>query len=248
VVSDSRNGSSSSFKRSNSSSIVQRVESLRDTGLALIAYFYCDFRDRKKQEVTGLLTSLVMQLSAKSDPCYNLLSTLYSEYDGGSRRPDDDTLLGCLKKMLKFEGQPTVYIIIDALDECPTDSGVKSHREWVLDLVDQLVDLHLPNLRICATSRPEADIQTSLASSASHTISLHGEVGQNKDIADYVRSVVYSDRKMRRWREEDKEMVISTLSQRADGMYVIITTPNHESSDVTPQVSMGHVPTGSPEA
>jgi hypothetical protein len=218
VVCVSRNGSSSPFKFSNSSSIIQQVELLRNTGLALIAYFYCDFRDRKKQEVTGLLTSLVMQLSAKSDPCYNVLSALYSEYDGGSRRPDDDTLLACLEKMLKTEGQPTVYIIIDALDECPTDSGVKSHREWVLDLVNQLVDLHLPNLRICATSRPEADIQAALASSASRTISLHDEAGQNKDIADYVRSVVYSDRKMRRWREEDKEMVISTLSQKADGM------------------------------
>jgi len=194
------------------------VERLRDTGLALIAYFYCDFRDRKKQGVTGLLTSLVMQLSAKSDPCYSVLSALYSEYDGGSRQPDDDTLLRCLEKMLKTEGQPTVYIIIDALDECPTDSGVKSHREWVLDLVNKLVGLHLPNVRICVTSRPEADIRAALEPSVSHTISLHGEVGQNKDIANYIRSVVYSDWKMRRWREEDKEMVVSTLYQKADGM------------------------------
>jgi len=218
MVSHPRNGSSSSFKPSISSSIIHQAQRLRDTGLALVAYFYCDFRDRKKQEVTGLLASLVSQLSAKSDLCYNILSSLYSEYDGGSQRPDDDTLLCCLEKMLKTEGLPTVYIIVDALDECPTDSGVKSHREWVLDRVNQLVDLHLTNLRICATSRPEADIQAALASSASHTISLHGEVGQNKDIADYVRSVVYSDWKMRRWRDEDKEMVISTLSQKADGM------------------------------
>jgi len=218
MVSHHRNGSSSSFKPSISSSIIQQVKHLRDSGLALVAYFYCDFRDRKKQEATGLLASLLSQLSAKSDLCYNALSTLYSEYDGGSLRPDDDTLLCCLEKMLKTEGLPTVYIIVDALDECPTDSGVKSHREWVLDLVNQLVDLHLTNLRICATSRPEADIQAALASSASHTISIHGEVGQNKDIADYVRSVVSSDWKMRRWRDEDKEMVISTLSQKADGM------------------------------
>jgi hypothetical protein len=38
------------------------------------------------------------------------------------------------------------------------------------------------------------------------------------DIADYVRSVVYSDSNMRRWRDEDKELVIETLSERADGM------------------------------
>jgi len=218
MVSGPRNGSSSSFKPSISSSIIHQAKRLRDTGLALVAYFYCDFRDRKKQDVTGLLASLVSQLSAKSDLCYNVLSSLYSEYDGGSQRPDDDALLCCLEKMLKTEGLPTVYVIVDATDECPTDSGVKSHREWVLDLFNQLVDLHLPNLRICTTSRTEADIQAALGTSASHSISLHGEDGQNKDIADYVRSVVYSDRKMRRWRDEDKEVVISTLSQKADGM------------------------------
>jgi len=183
-----------------------------------MAYFYCDFRDPKKQEVTGLLASLVSQLSAKSDPCHNILSALYSEYDGGSRRPDDDALLSCLEEMIKTEGLPTVYIIIDGLDECPSNSGVKSHREWVLELVNQLVDLQLPNVRICATSRPEADIRTALGSLASHTVSLHGEAGQKDDIADYVRSVMNTDMKMRRWRENDKELAITILSQKADGM------------------------------
>jgi hypothetical protein len=183
-----------------------------------MAYFYFDFRDSKKQEVTGLLASLVTQLAAKSDAFHNILFSLYSDYDAGSLRPDDDTLLGCLETMLKTEGQPTVYIIVDALDECPNNFGVNSPREWVLELMNKLVELHLPNVRICTTGRPEADIQAVLASPASHNVSLHGEVGQRKDIADYVRSIVYSKREMRRWKEEDKELVISTLSQKADGM------------------------------
>ena len=218
MVSEPQRSSSGSFNLSFSSSIIQEVKRLRDTGLALITYFYCDFRDSKKQEVTGLLASLVAQLSAKSDPCYHILSALYSEFDGGSQRPDDDALLGCFEKMLKTEGQPTIYIILDALDECPNDSGVKSPRDRVIELVEKLVDLNLPNVRICATSRPEADIQAALTTLTSHTVSLHDEDGQKKDIADYVRSIVYSDRKMRRWKVEDKEMVISMLSQRADGM------------------------------
>jgi hypothetical protein len=207
-----------SFKLSASSSIIQEVECLRETELALITYFYCDFRDRKKQEVSGLLASLLAQLSAKSDVCCHILAALYSEYDGGSRTPDDDALLGCLEEMLKTERLPTIYVIIDAVDECPDDSGVKSPRERVLELVKKLVDLHLPNVRICMVSRPEADIQVVLASSASHIVSLHDEDGQRKDIADYVRSVVFSDGKMQAWRQKDKEMAISTLSEKADGM------------------------------
>jgi len=183
-----------------------------------MAYFYCDFRDPKKQDVTGLLASLVSQLSAKSDPCYTILSALYSEYDGGSRRPDNGALLSCLEMMIQTEGLPTVYIIIDGLDECPSDSGVKSHRARVLELVKKLVDLQLPNVRICATSRPEADIQTALGSLASRAVSLHGEAGQKNDIADYVRFIVNSVTEMQRWRKNDKEKAITVLSQKADGM------------------------------
>lgn len=107
---------------------------------------------------------------------------------------------------------------IHALDERPNDSGLNTPRDRVVEFVEKLVDLNLANVRICATSRPEVDIQAALATLTSHTVSLHDEDGQNKDIVDYVKSVVYSDRKMRRWRVEDKEMVISTLSQRAEGM------------------------------
>jgi len=49
-------------------------------------------------------------------------------------------------------------------------------------------------------------------------ISLHDEDGQNNDIIEYIKSVVYSDRRMRDWREEDKQLVIDTLSDKADGM------------------------------
>jgi hypothetical protein len=185
-------------------------------GLALMAYFYCDFMDSKKQDVCRLLASLIAQLSAKSDACYNILYALYDRYNEGFRQPDEDILLGCLEKMLKTEGQPTMYIFIDALEEYPNDSGVKSPQEQVLELVIKLVDLHLPNVRICATSCPEMDIRAALASSAFHSISLHSEAGQKKDIADYVRSSIHSNWVRRRWSKEDKEMIVDTLSRKAD--------------------------------
>jgi hypothetical protein len=183
-----------------------------------MTYFYCDFRDPKKQDVCHLLASLLAQLSAKSDPCYNILFSLYSKYDAGSRQPNKDTLIGCLENMLKTEGQPPIYIMIDAIDECPNTSGVVSPRDRLLELVEKLMALGLPNLRVCLTSRPEADIRASLEPLTHHNISLHDQSGQQKDIADYVSFVVNSDRNMRRWRTEDKKLVIETLSQKADGM------------------------------
>ena len=183
-----------------------------------MTYFYCDFRDSKKQQVSGLLASLVAQLAAKSDVFCAILSAIYLECDAGSRQPSNDELMDCLEEMLKLDEQPSIYIIVDGLDECPNDSGVVSPRERVLEQVEKLVALQLSNFRICVTSRPEVDILEALRPLASHTISLNDEQGQRKDIIDYVKWIVYSDRKMRRWREEDKETVVKTLSRKADGM------------------------------
>ena len=56
------------------SAVIQDVESMRTAGLATIAYYYFDFRDVKKQDCYGLLSSLILQLSAESDSCYDILS------------------------------------------------------------------------------------------------------------------------------------------------------------------------------
>ena len=187
-------------------------------GLAVIAYYYFDFRDVKKQDCYGLLSSLISQLSAKSDSCFNILSKLYSEKFRGTQRPDIEVLKRCMADMLSQPGQAPIYIIVDALDECPNSSGRPSPREEVLDLVEELADLKLRNVHLCVTSRPEADIRMVLDPLTSLKISLHDESGQKKDIIEYIKSVISSDRRMRRWKEEDKQLVIDTLSVKADGM------------------------------
>jgi hypothetical protein len=201
-----------------SSTIIEEIDDMCKRGLASLAIFYCDFRDDDKKMLRGLVSSLLVQLCHLSDAYSTILSDFYSTYDSGSRHASDEALLGCLKGMLKHPGQAPVYIIIDALDECPDGFGRPSPREKVLKFVEELVDLSLPNLRICITSRPEADIRRILDPFPFHHISLHDERGQMQDIVDYIRSVVNTDRKMERWRAEDKELVIEVLTEKADGM------------------------------
>jgi hypothetical protein len=93
-----------------------------------------------------------------------------------------------------------------------------SPRERILMLLEDLVDTELPNLRICVTSRPEIDIKVALEHLTFRSVSLHDESGQRKDIGDYIRSVVNSDPKMRRWKAVDKELVIEVLIKKSDGM------------------------------
>ena len=73
-------------------------------------------------------------------------------------------------------------------------------------------------MHICVASRPEVDIRVVLEPLTSLQISLHDEIGQKEDIIKYINSVVRSDRSMRRWKEEDKQLVVDTLSEKVDGM------------------------------
>ena len=216
---------------------------LNDSGRASIAYFYFDFRDVEKQKLQNLLPSLLIQLSVRSDPCCDTLSHLYSSHDRGVRKPNDRDMIDCLIKMLTLDEQRPTYIILDAIDECPFRSSIGSPREEVLDFIDELVGLHFQNVHICVTSRPEVDIQATLAPLAPHPVSLHNQSGQKQDIADYVRSFVETDRRMRRWRGEDKDLVIKILPEKADGMYVYCHMHIIDSY-VMMQVSLGIVPIG----
>ena len=183
-----------------------------------MAYYYFDFRDVKKQDCYGLLSSLLLQLSAESDSCFNILSQLYSDHGRGIEKPDIDALQKCMTDMLSLPGQAPVHIIVDAVDECPNFPGMPSARGEVLELIEGLVDLKLPNVHLCVASRPEMDIRLVLEPLTTLKISLHDESGQKEDIISYIKSVVHSNRSMRRWKEEDKQLVINTLSDKADGM------------------------------
>jgi hypothetical protein len=201
-----------------SSAIIEDIRTLQKSGLASLAFFYCDFREDRKKDWRGLLSSLLVQLCEQSDAYSAILSDFYVAHGFGSQHPSDSELVGCLKDMLELPGQATVHITIDALDECPITTGLPSPREKVLELVEELVNSHIPNLRICVTSRPEADIVPVLEPLAFRSLSLHGESGQVQDIAEYLRTVIHTDREMRRWKATDKQLVIDELIRKANGM------------------------------
>jgi hypothetical protein len=201
-----------------SSVIVEEIKNIGES--AVMVYYYFDIRDTTKRTIRGLLTSVVMQLADASDECRDILSKFHTECKYGSEQPSEPALAQCLERMLGSLRQVPVYIIVDALDECPDNIGVPSARAKVLDFMDGLVKANHSNLFICLTSRPEQDISDVFnpLTSESRRVSLHDENGQKEDISNYLRHFVRTDKDMRRWREEDKQFVINALSERAGGM------------------------------
>ena len=191
---------------------------MRKSGLVSLAFFYCDFREDPKRDQRGLLSSVLVQLCQQSKAYCDILSNLYLMHDKGSRQPSDSSLVQCLKDMTKLPGQAPVYLIVDALDECPNTDALPSPRKKVLLFVEELVGARIPNLRICVSSRPETDIKSVLETLASHSISLHDESGQMEDINNYIISVVNSSSSMKRLKAEDRQLIVDVLTENANGM------------------------------
>ena len=70
-----------------------------------MAYFYIGFRNIDKQKLHNLLPSLLIQPSALSGPCFDILSQLFSTHNDGARKPSDRATIDCLKEMLSLEAQ-----------------------------------------------------------------------------------------------------------------------------------------------
>ena len=115
-----------------------------ESGLASVAFFYCDFREDHKKDRRGLLTSILVQLCGQSDAYYDGLSKFYLAHCDGSQHASDSELAQCLKCLLELPEQATVYVVIDALNKCPTTTGLPSPCEEVLKLVMELIVSHIP--------------------------------------------------------------------------------------------------------
>jgi hypothetical protein len=201
-----------------SSTIIEDIRAMRKAGLASLAFFYCDFKEDRKKELRGLLLSFLVQLYHQSDSYFDILSSFYSEHDKGFRPPSDDALAGCLKDLLNLPGLAPVYLIVDALDECPNPSVIRSPHAEVLGFIEELVTTQILNLRVCVTSRPELDIKDVLYPLIFRSVSLHDEGGQKRDIEDYIKSVINTRPKKGRWKEEHRKLAIDVLTEKSNGM------------------------------
>jgi len=199
-----------------SSRIIEDIDAMRKQGLASLAFFYHDFREIQKTDLRGLLSSVLFQLCSQSDSYCDILSDFYLTHRDVAQIVNDE-LVRCLKDVLEVPEQAPVFLIIDALDECPNVSALSSPRKEVLTLVTELIVTKLPNLRICVISRLETEIKAALEPLTFRSISLHEASGQMQDIENYIRSVVNTSGEMRKWQRKHRELVIDVLVRKVDG-------------------------------
>jgi hypothetical protein len=103
-----------------------------------------------------------------------------------------------------------VYIVFDALDECPERSGV-------LAAVQGIHNWELDTLHLLATSRRERDIEDTLSGLISHEVPMDEKLIDD-DIRVHVSRTLEDDIKFKRCSAGEKDMVMTTLMEGAHGM------------------------------
>ncbi|ERF68902.1 hypothetical protein EPUS_04554 [Endocarpon pusillum Z07020] len=193
-----------------SSMIIQHtIQYRRNNPRIGIIFHYFSFTDHSTQNVSGLLRTLLQQLSSQLPDMPTALLQLYDSFKNDE--PSISDLENAVRQVVtKFED---VYLVIDALDE----SHQGEQRDAVLDTLSQIRGWHLSGLHLFIASRDEPDIRTELNPQIDEEICLErNEVDQ--DIADYVRQKLRSDRRLQKFAPHFAE-IEDVLIERADRIF-----------------------------
>jgi hypothetical protein len=172
-----------------------------------IAFFYFDFNN-KGTHPDAVLRSLIGQISVQRPCTPNALETLFSQKASIRRSPDFSELMNTLKSIIgSFHA---VYIIFDALDECP-------ERSCILSMLKEFHNWEIRSLRLLVTSRKERDIEETLGGLVSHGLSMAESLVKD-DIRVHVSKTLHEDVQFNLFSEEEKQLIATTLIEGAHGM------------------------------
>lgn len=186
--------------------IVNDLQRNMETTQIGIVYLYCNYKSQAEQSTSNLLAAMLKQLirdrPSTADPAWNL----YNQHQAKSTRPSSKELLDALQTVLATYS--TVYVVIDALDECSDHDGTRSE---LLNACRSLQEK--TELRLLITSRLVPDIE----SMCEHMFRTDIRASHS-DVARYVMGQVSRLPKCIQRDEELQHLVRDKIMVAVDGM------------------------------
>ncbi|PMD50436.1 ankyrin [Hyaloscypha bicolor E] len=187
----------------------------------ILAYYYFDSKRSEKRDISSLLRSLIGDLCSNTLDLPEDVRNLY--YDYTATTPSESELYGTFRSVLPLSAQ--TYIIIDALDECYTSPQGEVVSE-LSDYLSKLIALEIPNLHLLVSSR---DDKPAINDQLKNAIALGGyrrdfEVHNYVagDIKTVIESRIEEIRNLRRLDTELKAYIVSSLKEKAKGMFQLV--------------------------
>ncbi|KAH7910719.1 hypothetical protein BJ138DRAFT_1113828 [Hygrophoropsis aurantiaca] len=174
-----------------------------------LVYFYCDFRDARRNDGATVLRSILAQLlrSADHDWLSRFPELVQRNSQGLGFPTDTATLCNFILRASRLIDSPLV--VIDALDECEGIDDILSHLVRLADEGD---------IRLFLTSRKEQAIVDAFRDRSS--ISLNDTSDFTKmDMRMHISKELSTRPRLSRLPRDLKEEISSTLLAKADGMF-----------------------------
>lgn len=178
-----------------------------------MCFAYYNYRDTHLGDMSQIVSALIKQVCRRRTDIPASLLRIKNDALSPS-------LAGTQKQFLSLiESRSQVYIVFDALDECP-----ERDRKYILSFITGIVTAPTScRIKIFVTSRREMDISTAFEDKRTPTIQIEaGKVAT--DIATYARGQVEALRRGQNGQtlyvlsDDLAETIIQTLAAKADGM------------------------------
>jgi Cdc6-like AAA superfamily ATPase len=184
---------------------------------AIVAYFYCDYRQPNSLQIETILGALLAQIAntpSKPD-AFDLLKQYYDELRSGAtlnRPPSTEKLIALIRELACLFTR--VFLVIDGVDECGESGDLATSQ--VTRILSRLAD-DLDCISIAIISRREIGIADILAEGFMEVeISAH-----SKDVKEYVSAEIerrIGDKTLRLRDTTLKDEIRNELVDGAKGM------------------------------
>lgn len=186
---------------------------------AVSAYWYFTVSDQNKQNASAFLSSVSARIYAQRNDLPQELRDSYERCGRGTMRPGIKSLMEILyAALLDFDD---VYIIVDALDECPKSN---ESREHLLDVLADISSWNEDSSHLFFTSRKEVDIERALCPIIARALRGYMKSLQDQDVLQDTRTFVKKSlqgRAFPKWRVQFKDGVEEILCGRCQGSLLV---------------------------
>jgi len=105
--------------------VINHLQTVFEDDNVAIACIYCDYKEQTEQTVTNLVASLLKQILQDRCSTSETVMSLYKHHRNKSTRPTLGEFTEALKSELGMYSK--IFIVVDALDECPEENGTRAN-------------------------------------------------------------------------------------------------------------------------
>jgi len=197
-------------------SVVDHLRKNVQSQEAGVAYFYCDYKDMRKQQPSAVVSSILMQLARQNTNVFLKLQGFFQEHqkDKGPSSPEFDELRSSFSTFVADTFRE-VIIAVDAIDEC-------MDRRYIMYGLQSIMET-TPSVNIIVSSREEQQIVDAYEE---WSFSQREDTKINQsDVADDIESFVKAEvmfrikeKKLKLRDESLEKTIVTVLVDGAHGM------------------------------